>query len=354
MSALETREVDFFDIALSEPAHVTAQYQTDDIVALVMPIGASTLTTVLTLPPENYCFGIDWWLGQSYADWSLVSALDQGLIQAVVAALRRRRLSLKKIPLTLINLRGLLDEERGSSLTTWNPRHFQAITVPTAAVDDLLRALHAGFQPMEDYLIKGPCAGRRLDTARHGEVLLERAFSVGFDGPSFFLGRSYRDPAFSNLIRGTLPVPSQREQHRLLEEAIQELERASNTGQQELVRDVLFRQNLYLLDAREFAPGLSADVALVNCQRTALLRCLVCPHFYFHLCVGLLDVSKNEPQKRYRRLKSDQGWLDWLCKESTASFSNCSSETSNVEGYLANIRASYPCYGEDPMHVLRN
>lgn len=353
MSGLVTREVDFAEVARSEPAQVTAQYQADGIVALVMPLEASPLTTVLTLPPKGCSFGIDWWLGESYSDWSLMSGLDRSLVQAVVEALSQHRLSLKKIPLNLVSLRGLFDEERASRATTWNPRSFQAITVPSAAANDALEALRAAYQPVQDYLVKGQGSARRLDTARHGEVLLERAFSIGFAGSNFFLGHSYRHGADASRIRDMLPVPSEREQQGLLAETIQDIEKASKTEPAELVREVFYRQHLYMLDAREFAPALTAEVARINRQRTELLRSLSCPHFYFHLCVGLLDTSKNAPQKRYRRIKSDQDWLDWLRKESKASLSKDSAEVENVAVYVENVRAKYPCYSEDPMRVLR-
>lgn len=281
---------------------------------------------------------MDWWLGEGYSDWSLVSGLDRSLVQAVVESLGRRRLSLKKISLNLVSLRGLFDEERGSRATTWNPRNFQAITVPSAAVKDALEALRAGYHPVHDYLVKGQGSARRLDTARHGEVLLERAFSVGFAGPNFFLGHSYRHGADASRVRDMLPVPSETEQQELLAETIRDLDKASKTEPAERARDAFHRQHLYMLDAREFAPALTADVARVNRQRTELLLSLSFPHSYFHLRVGLLDTSKNAPQKRYRRIKSDQGWLDWLRKESKGSFSKDSSEVDNVAIYMENVR----------------
>jgi len=357
MRQFDFKREDFAQLARMDGVSILAAHQSARVVVLGMEVPGTALTTLFSIPPKGRYFGQDWWLGQAYSNWFLTAGFDETLVDMVLRGLKQSRLSIKQLPVNFLNLNGGIARERGAKSLILDTRLVQSITIPSDTVDELLRAFDASHELLHDYLFVAHGNDYRPETGRHGEVLLERAFSIGFPGKDFLHGTAYRNPMMQALGNASrlIPKPGPAEQKTLLEATIadlDELDLQSKRDRNGILSGAFRLQYFYMLDAREFAPSLAPLVAAVNTRRSRLVKALNCPHFFSSMAIRSLDVATNKLQNKYRYLPNDRDWLLRLQKISPESFSSGFDELRDVDGYVAAMKEQYACLAEDMLQKV--
>lgn len=351
MRAFDFRQQEFTKLARMDADAVLATHQGSRIVVLGMEIPGTSLTTLFSIPPKGYCFGQDWWLGQSYWNWYLTAGFDEKLVEMILCSLKQSKLSIKRLPTNFLNLGGGIAREQGSKLTVWDTYIFNSITIPSTTVERVLKAFDVSDALVNDYLFVPNKGGTRLEHVPYGTVQIERAFSIGL------LGTTYRNPMLQMLAKHGVPFPqsSSVEQENFLGQTIKDIDDIalrSKSSRQEILRGAHRWQYFYMLDAKDFEPDFAPLVVSLNSRRAHLLRMFNCPHFFSSVAIRLLDVSLNVPQKRYRYQPNDRDWLLRLQKLSPESLSHSFEELDEVDRYISAMRQQYPCLAEDPLHQV--
>ena len=351
MRAFDFKKLEFSKLARTDAEAVLAAHQSSRIVVLGLEIPETSLTTLLSIPPQGYCFGQNWWLGQSYWDWYMTAGFDEALVEMVLRSLKQSKLSIKHLPTNFLHLRGGIAREQGSKLTVWDPNIFHSITIPSTAVVQALEAFDASHVLVNDYLSVPNATGASLEEMPYGSVQVERAFSIGH------FGTTYRNPMLEMLAKYNVPPPkfSAAEQESFLKHTIKELDDIAfqlKSNRQEVLRGAHSWQYFYVLDIKDFRPDYASLVVALNSRRARVLKMLNCPHFYSSIAIRLLDVSLNVPQKQYRYLPNDRDWLLRLKMKSPGSLSVSFEELSEVDSYVTAMRLQYPCLAEDPLHQV--
>lgn len=356
MSSFYFKQEDFLKLAQMTPDSVLAAYQDgSNIAVLALEILGTPLTTLLAISPKGKYFSQNWWLGQSYLNWTLTAGFDQALVKDITASFKKSRISIGRIPINLLTLKGGVDEARGcGGLNIWDNNSFLTATIPTEAAESASKALEASYPLVGDYLLPmygDICPSNLL--SRYGEVQIERAFSLELPSATYH-GTGYRNPLVKILKKlGTeIAVPAKKSQEDFLKETINELEGVLlklACDRSNIIQGAHRVQYFYMYDAKEFEFDLMPLVARVNMLRSQALKLLAFPHFYESVAIRMLDVSLNCAQDKYQYLASDRDWMLRLHKLSPQSFSTDFEELENVDEYIFGLNKRYPCLVDDPL-----
>ena len=347
--SFEFEQVLLRDIAELGDAALLHRYQRQNIVVLDVPLGECNLHTLVAIAPNGHYFGQEWWMGQSYIDWSQNLAADRSAANDVVQSVRSLGVAYESLPMQMVGLGGWFYHAFGKGMSAWNSDIVISATIPTKVVPTAIQVIESSLTLMSQYLLPrtGALSKTRIGE-KYGEVILEQAFPIS-SSDGVIYRTMYREPGECDLTQQTFSQSAHRQQERQLTshmKALRALLKESSTGFR--AYDGAQRQQfLFFLSAPEFDVSLHDMVREVNAMRAEVLATIDIPHFFLSLELRLPDID-NKPKKRLNYLPNDEDWMSWLMEAAPESFSSRRGAKSSVDRYLKTMRTAFPCLGTDP------
>ncbi len=344
---LDVREVELRKLASWGDRDV-ARAQGENLVVVVTSLGDCELSTVLGIAPRRCRFQSEWWLGQSYRNWSSVASCDKVFAKAVVRSVKAIGADYGKLPWHLVGLDGWFFYYRGASIPTWRNDVLLSATMPSKALPAALDAIRASEALLSDFAT--PQSGTSDSSARMRQSLgvLETAFSTESSEGTYYR-TMYRHLGESDVIQQSFPREIRSAQARRLAATLAALKTLAKTpSKYERISGASRTQGLFLLNALELDHSLVETINDINSLRCKLLLDLELPQFASSLMERRID-SDGEPKRRYEYLPNDLDWMHELRLSSHLSFPAKYEASKMVGEYVARVGTTYPVLVEDPL-----